>query len=523
MSNFMNLKSTFFTVWKVLFVAGAAQFLVLLESTIITVAVSPIAADLGNRGWLAWVISGYLLAFGALLQPGGVWADRHGQRPVFLGSLLAFGVTSVLCALAPNIELLVTARVVQGGAAGALAASALGSVLIEYDDARRRAIALTAWSALGVVGAVVGSLIAGPLFSSLGWPGAFWVNVAAVAALVPSSWRIIRSQTSPFPAVQSSTAPAADPSPTATSSIPSTTPSPAPSPTDPSPTPPTASSPTDTHPIPSTVSSPTAPSPMPSTTPSPTTTSHSPKVWPVFASALGAAAILAGLSVAESKAISGIAIAGIGACLAIITITAQWRSTNPILPIRLFRFASYRIAAAGLFVGNGLMIATMFAYSRHIQGHYGLSPQAASLAVLPMALAALITAFTADMIISRLSLSGTFRLATSALVLGAGGMLLVSVSDAAWKWLIAGGVLIGAGLPLCFVILNRMAFEQVEAAAAGVASGFTNTLTTLGGAVTVSLTALTTSAFGNAGAYGMLLLSSAILTALSFKSDAHPS
>ena len=169
------------------------------------------------------------------------------------------------------------------------------------------------------------------------------------------------------------------------------------------------------------------------------------------------------------------------------------------------------------------MIATMFAYSRHIQGHYGLSPQAASLAVLPMALAALITAFTADMIISRLSLSGTFRLATSALVLGAGGMLLVSVSDAAWKWLIAGGVLIGAGLPLCFVILNRMAFEQVEAAAAGAASGFTNTLTTLGGAVTVSLTALTTSAFGNAGAYGMLLLSSAILTALSFKSDAHPS
>lgn len=515
----MNLKSTFFTVWKVLFVAGAAQFLVLLESTIITVAVSPIAADLGNRGWLAWVISGYLLAFGALLQPGGVSADRHGQRPVFLGSLLAFGVTSVLCALAPSIELLVTARVVQGGAAGALAASALGSVLIEYDDARPRAIALTAWSALGVVGAVVGSLIAGPLISSLGWPGAFWVNVAAVAALVPPSWRIIRSQTSPFPAVQSSTASAADPSPTATAPIPSTAPSPAPSPTDPSPTPPTASSPTDTHPKPSTVPSPTGPS----TALSPTAPSRPPKVWPVFASALGAAAILAGLSVAESKAISGIAIAGIGACLAIITITAQWRSTNPILPIRLFRFASYRIAAAGLFVGNGLMIATMFAYSRHIQGHYGLSPQAASLAVLPMALAALITAFTADMIISRLSLSGTFRLATSALVLGSGGMLLVSVSDAAWEWLIAGGVLIGAGLPLCFVILNRMAFEQVEAAAAGVASGFTNTLTTLGGAVTVSLTALTTSAFGNAGAYGMLLVSSAILTALSFKSDARPS
>lgn len=519
MSNFMNLKSTFFTVWKVLFVAGAAQFLVLLESTIITVAVSPIAADLGNRGWLAWVISGYLLAFGALLQPGGVWADRHGQRPVFLGSLLAFGVTSVLCALAPSIELLVTARVVQGGAAGALAASALGSVLIEYDDARRRAIALTAWSALGVVGAVVGSLIAGPLISSLGWPGAFWVNVAAVAALVPPSWRIIRSQTNPSPAVQSSTAPAADPSPTATAPIPSTAPSPAPSPTDPSPTPPTASSPTDTHPKPSTVPSPTGPS----TALSPTAPSRSPKVWPVFASALGTAAILAGLSLAESKAISGIAIAGIGACLAIITITAQWRSTNPILPIRLFRFASYRIAAAGLFVGNGLMIATMFAYSRHIQGHYGLSPQAASLAVLPMALAALITAFTADMIISRLSLSGTFRLATSALVLGSGGMLLVSVSDAAWEWLIAGGVLIGAGLPLCFVILNRMAFEQVKAAAAGVASGFTNTLTTLGGAVTVSLTALTTSAFGNAGAYGMLLVSSAILTALSFKSDARPS
>ena len=416
----------------------------LLESTIITVALPPIGNALSDGGWLAWVLSGYLLAFGALLLPGGVWADRSGGRKVFLVGVIAFALTSILCALAPSIEVLVAARVLQGASAGVLAASALGVVLTRYIEARVRAIALTVWSALGVIGAVVGSLIAGPLIVWLGWPGVFWINVVAVAVLLPLALRTIK----PHPARHTS-----------------------------------------------------------------------PRTWPAFIAAAGTAAILAGLSVAERAAPSGIAIVLVGAVLVAGTVLAQSRSRAPILPVRLFRLPSYRIAATGLFLGNGLMIATMFAYSRHLQGHYELSAATASFAVLPMALAALIVAFLADMLIARLTETTVFRLAAAALVVGAGLLVAVSLSDLAWGWLVVGGVLIGVGLPACFVILNRRAFAHVDTSEAGTASGFTNMLTTIGGAVTVSLTALADTLFGQTGAYGLLLVSALIITALALSKD----
>lgn len=444
----MNLKSSGLAPWTTLLVAGAAQFLVLLESTIITVAIPPIGQVLGDGGWLAWVLSGYLLAFGALLLPGGVWADRAGQRRVFLAGLVVFAITSVLCAFAPNIETLVGARALQGASAGVLAASALGVVLTRYVEARERAIALTVWSALGVIGAVVGSLIAGPLIVWLGWPGVFWVNVIAVAVLVPFALRTIQ-----------------------------------------------------THAVPA----------------------ASQRVWPAVVAAAGTAAILAGLSIAERTAPSGVAVTVVGIVLVAGTVLMQSRSVSPILPVRLFRLPSYRIAVTGLFLGNGLMIAAMFAYSRHLQDHYELSATTASFAVLPMALAALIVAFIADLLISRLTETVMFRLAAAALVVGAGVLLVVSLSDVAWGWLIAGGVLIGAGLPACFVILNRKAFTQVNVTEAGIASGFTNMLTTIGGAVTVAIAALTANLFGQAGAYTVLLISALIITSLSLSKNQDPS
>ena len=148
-----------------------------------------------------------MLAFGALLLPGGVQADRLGHRRVFLLSLVGFAITSVACALAPSMPLLVVARGLQGACAGVVAASALGVVLTHYVDARQRAIAMTVWSALGVVGAVVGSLVAGPVISWLGWPGVFWLNVVAVAVLLPfavtklSPGVVVGSSASSWPAI----------------------------------------------------------------------------------------------------------------------------------------------------------------------------------------------------------------------------------------------------------------------------------------------------------------------------------
>ncbi|MFC0673795.1 MFS transporter [Brachybacterium hainanense] len=436
----MKIKSSGLAPWSTLLVAGSAQFLVLLESTIITVAIPPLGAALGDGGWLAWVLSGYLLAFGALLLPGGVWADRTGRRRVFLAGLGAFAITSALCAIAPTIEALVAARVLQGASAGVLAASALGIVLTRYTEPRERAVALTVWSALGVIGAVVGSLIAGPLILFSGWPGVFWINVVAAAGLVPLALRVIPSSVA------------------ATGTL---------------------------------------------------------RVWPALVASAGTAAILAGLSITGRAGSGGIALAVVGAVLVVGVVLMQSRAASPILPVRLFRLPSYRIAASGLFLGNGLMIATMFASSRHLQDHHALSAATASLAVLPMALAALVIAFLADPLISRLTEAVVLRAAALSLVAGAGLLWAVSLVDAPWGWLIPGGVLIGAGLPASFVILNRRAFAQVDPVEAGAASGFTTMLTTIGGAVCVAVAALAAGLGGQAGAYGVLLVSSLVIAALS--------
>lgn len=187
---------------------------------------------------------------------------------------------------------------------------------------------------------------------------------------------------------------------------------------------------------------------------------------------------------------------------------------SPILPVTLFRQRDYRRAATGLFFGNGLMIAAMFAYSRHLQGHYALSATTASFAVLPMSLAALMVAFAGDLLIGRLTEARTFRLAAGALVLGAATLLMVAVKDLPWGWLMMGGLLIGAGLPASFIILNRWAFAEVDSAEAGVASGFTNMVTTIGGAVLVAVTALVASLFGQVGAYATLAGAAVVLMGL---------
>lgn len=440
----MNLKSS---SRATLAVAGSAQFLVLLESTVVTVAIPGIGADLGASGWLSWVLSGYLLAFGGLLLPGGVWADRYGRRRTFLAGLIGFAAASVLCALAPTLELLVAARAMQGATAGVLAASALGVVLARYTAERDRAIAMTVWSTLGVIGAVVGSLAAGPVITWFGWPGVFWINVVAVAVLLPFAWRTVRA--------------------------------------------------VDTTPV-----------------------SSAPRVGAALVAAIGAAAVLAGLSIAETMLLPGVLVAAVGAILLLGVLRQQLTAGSPILPVRLFRLRGYRAAAAGLFFTNGLMIAAMYAYSQHLQDGLNLSAQAASLAVLPMALASLAVAFATDALIARLGENTVLRLGAGLLLAGAVEVLLVAVASPGWGWLVLGGVLLGAGLPACFVVLNRRAFGSVEASESGAASGFTNTVTTLGGATVVALTALGAGLGYQPGAYAVLLSAALVVGALSLRKAA---
>jgi len=167
-------------------VACVAQFVVVLDATIVTTALPVVGESLGfTGGSLHWVITAYTLAFGGFLIPGGRLADLMGSRRMFMLGVGVFVLASVGCALAWSPGALVGARVVQGVGAALLspAALALLSALSEPGAERRRAVGW--WTAAAATGGASGWVLGGVLTETLGWRSVFWVNLPiGVMALV---------------------------------------------------------------------------------------------------------------------------------------------------------------------------------------------------------------------------------------------------------------------------------------------------------------------------------------------------
>ncbi|RKT53899.1 MFS transporter [Saccharothrix australiensis] len=172
---------------KAFAVLATAQFLVVLNTSIVNVALPSIRAGLGlTDTGLSWVVNGYGLAFGALLLLGGQLTDALGARRVLVAGLAAFAVGSLAAGLAWTAPVLVTARAVQGVGAALLAPAALALVL------RHHPTRLGAWGAVSGVGGAAGALLGGLLAGTLGWQAIFLITVpvataalAAARALVP--------------------------------------------------------------------------------------------------------------------------------------------------------------------------------------------------------------------------------------------------------------------------------------------------------------------------------------------------
>ena len=153
---------------------------VTVDSTAINVALPAIAEDLG--GGLAgqqWTANAYLLTLSSLLLIGGSLGDVIGERRVFVAGVAGFGVTSVLCALAPTIELLVVARALQG-VSGALLTPAALAVIVRTFPESERGQAVGAWTAWGGIGTVLGPLIGGQLVDTASWRWIFAINIPVV-------------------------------------------------------------------------------------------------------------------------------------------------------------------------------------------------------------------------------------------------------------------------------------------------------------------------------------------------------
>src|SRR4051812_22662914 len=171
--------------WIVLALVCACQFMVILDASIVNVALPSIDRDLGfTAAGLAWVVNGYLLTFAGFMLLGGRAADLFGHRRMLTAGLFVFSASSLVGGLATTPEVLVTARVTQGMGAAMLAPATLAVINTGFTEAHERARAFGAWSAAGGVGGMAGAVAGGALTTGLSWRGGFPVNVALWAGLV---------------------------------------------------------------------------------------------------------------------------------------------------------------------------------------------------------------------------------------------------------------------------------------------------------------------------------------------------
>jgi EmrB/QacA subfamily drug resistance transporter len=177
--------------WWILVVLGVAQLMVVLDGTVVNIALPSAqrALDFSNDQ-RQWIVTGYALAFGSLLLFGGRLADLFGRKRIFLAGLVGFAIASAVGGAATGFAMLVTARAVQGGFAALLAPAALSLLTTTFTDPSERSKAFGIYAAIAGGGAALGLLLGGVLTEYLSWRWCMYVNLvfAAVAFAGGAAW-----------------------------------------------------------------------------------------------------------------------------------------------------------------------------------------------------------------------------------------------------------------------------------------------------------------------------------------------
>jgi EmrB/QacA subfamily drug resistance transporter len=178
--------------WIALYVLCVGMLMIVLDVTVVNVALPSIQDDLGfSPSSLAWVVNAYMIAFGGLLLLAGRFGDILGRKNVFMAGLGVFTVASLLCGVAQSQEVLVAARFVQGVGGAMTSAVILGMIVTMFPEPREQAKAIGVFAFVASAGGSVGLLAGGVLTQSINWHWIFFVNIPIGIATAVLAWRLL--------------------------------------------------------------------------------------------------------------------------------------------------------------------------------------------------------------------------------------------------------------------------------------------------------------------------------------------
>jgi EmrB/QacA subfamily drug resistance transporter len=185
---------------RVLAICCFSLFMVGLDVTVVNVALPVIGRDLdaGISG-LQWTVDAYTVVLASLLMLGGSTADRLGRRRIFVSGLAVFSVASLLCSLAPSVELLIAFRVLQAVGGSMLNPVAMSIITNTFTDPRERAQAVGVWGAVFGISMALGPIVGGTLVSAIGWRAIFWLNLPVGLAAIALTLRHVPESRAPHP------------------------------------------------------------------------------------------------------------------------------------------------------------------------------------------------------------------------------------------------------------------------------------------------------------------------------------
>jgi EmrB/QacA subfamily drug resistance transporter len=429
--------------WSVLVLLCAAQFMVILDMTVVTVALPSIGRSLGFAvADLQWVATAYLLATGGLTLLGGRAADLFGGRRMFGIGLAVFTAASAASGLAPDATALIASRAAQGAGAALLTPAALGVLTASYAGAQRAA-ALSVWGALAGGGLATGLLAGGALTTWLGWRSVFLINLPVGLAAFAGARRLLPGAA--------------------------------------------ASRDADRH----------GPGPR----------GLDPRGLDLRGAVLAVAGLVGVVyAISEGPRYGwGSARTLVPLALAAVLLTAFWlterRAASPLLPPGTLRSRSLASGVLVMFAATGLLVGQQLVTSLFLQDVIGASPMRAGMEFLPLVLATVLGAAAASHLAGH---AGTRLLAAAGLTLLAASDLLLSraTADGYLAVLLPGMVLGGIGCGLTFPAASMTALSRVRDGMEGLASGLVTTGHEVGAGIGAAVFPALATAAGAAGAAG---------------------